>query len=141
MNRLLQPLTLAALFTSGCANPPGHAAAPPMNVLTPTQLIATIDGHKGQSVTVDGYFTYVVDTRALWENEGAYLDAKQQRKGEGVDYWTKCITVYPSDGAVRQFNGHRVRVTGKATIFEKDDIRSFWTCNQVALEEAVITPD
>jgi hypothetical protein len=110
----------------------GTAAA---STLTPMQLIATIDAHKGQTVTVAGYFTYVVDTRALWENESAHHDAKQLRKGS----WDKCITIYPATGTARQFNGHRVHVTGKAAIVGKDDIRSFWTCNPVSLEDAVIT--
>ena len=99
------------------------------------QLIATIDSHKGQTVTVAGYFTSMVDTRALWENESAHHDAEKLRKGS----WDKCITIYLTNGVARQFNGHHVHITGKATIIGRDDIRSFWTCNPVALEEAVIT--
>jgi len=29
-----------------------------------------------------------------------------------------------------------VRVTGNATVIERDDMRTLWTCNQVAVEEA-----
>jgi hypothetical protein len=99
------------------------------------QLIATIDAHRGQTVTVTGYFTYVTDTRALWENEAAHRDAEQLRKGS----WDKCITIYPSGATVKQFNRQHVRISGKATVIDNDDIRSLWTCNSVALEDAVIT--
>lgn len=135
---MLQPLMILALLTPGCANSPQHpVGAVNAGVLTPMQLIATIDAHKGQTVTVAGYFTYVVDTRALWENEDAHRDAQKLRKGS----WDKCITIYPSIriDRQRQFNGRRVRITGKAVVIEEDDIRSLWTCNPVALEDAVIT--
>jgi hypothetical protein len=100
------------------------------------QLIATIDAHTGKRVTVTGYLTSVVDTRALWENEGAHHDAEQLRKGS----WDKCITIYPTSRIARQFNGRRVLITGKVTTIAKDDMRSLWTCNPVALEDAVVTP-
>jgi hypothetical protein len=87
-------------------------------------------------VTVAGYFTYVTDTRALWENERAHRDAEHFRKGS----WDKCITIYLSSAKARQFSGHQVLITGKATVIAKHDIRSFWTCNPIALEDAVITP-
>ena len=99
------------------------------------QLISSIAAHKGRTVTVAGYFTYVVDTRALWENESAHRDAEQLRTGS----WEKCITIFPTNGQVRQLNGRQAHITGKATVIEKDDIRNLWTCNPVALEDAVIT--
>lgn len=99
------------------------------------QLIATTDDHKGRTVTVAGYFTDVTDTRALWENANAHRDAEQERKGS----WEKCITIYSSRVGVRHFNGRHVRITGKATVMGKDDMRSLWTCNPVALEDATIT--
>jgi len=136
MNKLLHPLIALALIASGCTTSPrdtvGAAAA---TAFSPMQLITSIDAYKGRTVTVAGYFTYVVDTRALWENENAHRDAEQLRKGS----WDKCITIYPTSGQVRQFDGRRVHITGKATVIEKDDIRSLWTCNAVALEDAVIT--
>jgi hypothetical protein len=126
----------ALIYAMALASPtPSQVAV----VLTPTELIDAIAREKGRSVTVEGYFTYLTDTRALWENEDAYLDAQDERKGDNVDYWAKCITIYPRSGAARALTGHRVRVTGKATIIEKNDVRSFWTCNQVAVEDAVIT--
>jgi hypothetical protein len=98
-------------------------------------LIASIDAHRGQQVTVTGYFTYVSDTQALWENEAARRDAEQAREGS----WEKCITIYASAAKARRFNGMHVRITGNATVIDKDDLRSFWTCNPVAIEDAVIT--
>ena len=136
MNRLAHALLVLALATSGCALSHQPVVAAPASYLTPMQLVATIDTHKGQTVTVVGYFISMVDTRALWENEDAHQDAQCLRKGS----WDKCITIYPSSGVARQFSGHRVRITGRATVIGNNDIRSFWTCNPVAIEEAVITP-
>ncbi len=87
-----------------------------------------------------GYFTWRTDTRALWETEDAYLDVRDGRNGAGFDYWAKCITLYPSSGAAGRLSDRLVRVTGTVTIIGDDDIRSFWTCNRVALENAVIRP-
>ncbi|MFL6851010.1 MAG: hypothetical protein ACJ8EH_09170 [Sphingomicrobium sp.] len=130
-------LLACAFVTSGCAALPHQTmVTSSASILTPMQLIATIGAHKGETVTVAGYFTSVVDTRALWETESAHRNAEQLRKGS----WDKCITIYPTSGLARQFNGHRVHITGNATIIGKDDFRSSWTCNPVALENAVITP-
>jgi hypothetical protein len=137
MNRLRLVFLAIPLVASGCATSREPAKIANSNDLTPMQLIATIDTHKGQTVTVVGYFVSVVDTRALWENEAAHQDAKRLRKGS----WDKCITIYLSSGVARQFSGHRVRITGKATTIGNDDIRSFWTCNPVALEDADIALD
>ncbi len=101
------------------------------------QLIATIDARQGQTVSVSGYFTYDTDTRALWESEAAHRGAEQLRKGS----WDKCITIYPSSAEARRLSGWHVQVTGKATVIGKDDMRSLWTCNEVALEDAVVTPE
>jgi len=117
------------------------AAANSDTQLTPTKLAETGKSRVGQTVTVSGYFSYVADTRALWESRSAYLDAKLQRRGSKADYWTKCITVYPELGNVRQFNGKRVRITGRIVVVGSDDIRSLWTCNSVALEKAIISPE
>jgi len=88
---------------------------------------------------VTGYFTWRTDTRVLWEGPDALLDAEQQRRGEGYNYWSKCVTVYPASANARRLSDRLVRVTGKVAIIESDDIRSLWTCNPVALEDAVIT--
>ena len=139
MNRLSKSHIVLALLATGCTTAPRHpVSSTGANVLTPMQLIASIDAHKGRTVTVTGYFTYVVDTRALWENEDAHRDAQRMRKGS----WDKCITIYLPSMRIdrqRQFNGHRVRITGKAVIIEEGDFRSLWTCNPVALEDAVMT--
>jgi hypothetical protein len=136
MTELFLRFIALALITSGCTTSSrdtiGAGAA---TALSPTQLITSIGAHKGRTVTVAGYFTYVVDTRALWENENAHRDAEKLRKGS----WDKCITIYPTRGDARQFNGRRVHITGKATVIEKGDIRSLWTCNPVALEDALIS--
>lgn len=92
----------------------------------------------GETVTLRGYFTWRTDTRALWESRDAQLDAQKQRKGEGFDYWAKCVTIYAA-GDARRFSDHLVRVTGKVAAIGKNDMRSMWTCNAVALEDAVIT--
>lgn len=117
------------------------AAANGDTQLTPTKLLATAKSRVGGTVTVSGYFSYVVDTRALWESRSAYLDAKLQRRGSKADYWAKCITIYPRLGNVRQYNGKRVRITGEIAVIKSDDIRSFWTCNSVALENATISQE
>lgn len=138
MKRLSLPFLALAFAVSGCTtSSPRSMRSPAANALTPMQLITTIDAHRGQTVIVSGYFTYVTDTRALWENEAAHRDAEQLRKGT----WDKCITIYPSSAKTQQFNGLHVQITGKATVIGKDDIRSLWTCNPVALEDAVITHD
>jgi hypothetical protein len=129
MNRLsLLPVALAVVMW-GCSNlAPRTIVSPVASVLTPMLLIETIDAHRGQTVTVSGYFTYVTDTQALWQNESAHREAEQLRKGS----WDKCITIYPSTSKARQFNGRHVQITGKATVIGKDDMRSLWTCNPVA---------
>lgn len=108
--------------------------------LTPVQLISQVEALQGQRVTVQGYFTYVVDTHALWESRTDHLSAREQRLGPNVDYWTKCITIYPDGMAAASFNGRSVMVTGNVVVIDKDDFRSLWTCNAVALENAVISP-
>jgi hypothetical protein len=122
--------------TSACANSPGDAVGVAQLALTPMGLIANIDAHKGQTVIVAGYFTSLPDARALWENESAYRDAEELREGS----WDKCITIYPASANAGHLIGQYVRFTGRATVIEKNDIRSFWTCNPVALEDAVIVP-
>lgn len=135
MARLPVPVLALAIAVSGCTTSPHSVGSVAAQALTPMQLIATIDAHRGRTVTVSGYFTYVTDTRALWEDEAAHRDAEHLRKGS----WDKCITIYPSSANARQFNGLHVQITGKATVIGKGDIRSLWTCNSVALEDAVIT--
>ena len=109
-----------------------------MGVLTPTGLIATAEARKGQTATLVGYFTWRTDTRALWENREAHLDALRERRGTDYDYWAKCVTIYPASDA-RRLSDRLVRVTGKVTVIAENDIRSGWTCNAVALEDAIIT--
>ena len=70
----------------------------------------------------------------------AELDAEQNRKGIGVDYWAKCITIYLPNSKAKAFHRRTVLVTGKVTVIEQDDLRSLWTCNPVALEMATIRP-
>ena len=137
MGRPLYPLIALALVSPACAASLDGVRPAAATILSPTQLIATIGSQRGRTVTVAGYFTYKVDTRALWENESAYRNARRLLKGS----WDKCITIYPASGGVRRFNGRRVHITGKATVIEKDDMRSFWTCNPVTLEDAVITAE
>ena len=105
-----------------------------------TQLISQSGMLQGQRVAVQGYFTSATDTRALWESETAASDANEQRLGPNVDYWAKCITIYP-DAASSRFNRRSVIVTGQVVVIEKDDARSLWTCNAVALEHAIIQVD
>ena len=135
MKRLSLPFLMLGLASPGCTTAPPQSGAAASNVLTPMELIASIDARRGQTVTVSGYFTYVTDTRALWQNEAAHREAEQLRKGS----WDKCITIYPSSTKAKRFNGMHVQITGKATVIDKDDMRSLWTCNQVALEDAAIT--
>jgi hypothetical protein len=131
----------AALWLSACEHSP-HAVQQTerIDALTPTTLVATAEARRGQTVTLVGYFTWRTDTRALWENRDAHLDAQQERKGQGFDYWAKCVTIYPA-GDVRRLSDRQVRVTGKVAVIGKNDMRSLWTCNAVALEGAVITPE
>jgi hypothetical protein len=135
----LLPLILS-LGLVACA-PSFHfrPAGPATLSVTPVQLISQAGALQGQRVTVRGYFTYVTDTRALWESEEAAFDAREQRLGPDVDYWAKCITVYPDGIESRPFDRHSVMVTGNVAIIDKSDIRSLWTCNAVALENAVVT--
>ncbi|HEX8374200.1 MAG TPA: hypothetical protein VF606_03365, partial [Geminicoccaceae bacterium] len=109
-----------------------------VDALTPTDLIATAEARRGQTVTLVGYFTWGTDTRALWQSRDAHLDAQHERKGQGFDYWAKCVTIYPA-GDMRRLSDRRVRVTGKVAVIGKDDMRSPWTCNAVALEDAVFS--
>lgn len=131
----------AALGLSACAHS-FHAVpeAEPSGALSPTGLIAMADARKGETVTLVGYFTWRTDTRALWENRDAHLDAERERKGRGFDYWAKCVTIYPARD-VQRLSDHRVRVTGKVEVIGENDMRSLWTCNAVAIEDAIITPE
>lgn len=103
--------------------------------LAPTELIATAEARNGQIVTVEGYFTWRTDTRALWESRDAYLDAEQERKGAGFNYWARCVTVYQSNASARRVTDRLVRITGRVVILPEDTL---WACNQVAIEDAVI---
>jgi hypothetical protein len=109
--------------------------------LTPTELIATAEARQGEIVTLTGYFGWRTDTLALWDSRGALVDAEQERRGAKFDYWSRCVTVYPASGSARRLSDRRVRVTGKVTIIHRDDIRSLWTCNRVALEEAMVSSE
>jgi hypothetical protein len=135
MDKLAYPLIALTFLTQGCTIGMANVQSATTSALTPMQLIATIEAHKGQAVTVVGYFTYATDTRALWENEAAHRDAEHLREGS----WDKCITIYPSDPHARRFTGRHVHITGKVALIDRKDIRSFWTCNPVAVENAIIT--
>lgn len=134
-------LLIVALAAAACAPSvkSGHRQLEDVS-LTPVQLISQVEALQGQRVTVQGYFTYVVDTRALWESKTDHLNAREQRLGPDADYWAKCITVYLDGMAAGSFNGRSVMVTGNVVVIDKDDFRSLWTCNAVALENAVISP-
>jgi hypothetical protein len=134
---LKMALVSAVVGLASCANPPMPGLDQTTTSITPVQLISQSRTLQGQRVVVRGYFTSATDTRALWESETAALDARQQRLGSNVDYWAKCITVYPEMASSR-FNRRLVVVTGTVAVIEKEDARSLWTCNAVALEDAVI---
>ena len=137
MNVVMKLLRLAVVGgLSACA----HTERAANDGLTPTGLIAIAEQHRGQTATVVGYFTWRTDTRALWESRDAHLDALRERKGADYDYWAKCLTIYPL-GDARRLTDRRVRVTGKVVIVADNEIRSLWTCNRVALQDAVITPE
>ena len=130
-----------ALCLFGCVlQPNARMNADAIGTLTPTDLIRTAETRIGRTATVVGYFTWRTDTRALWEDRDAHRDAEGERKGPDVDYWAKCVTIYPANDA-RLLSNRRVRVTGKVTIIGKDDIRSNWTCNAVALEDALVVTE
>lgn len=131
-------LSLGALAfaVAACAHPSSVGIGQSGEDLTPTQLIATAESRVGQTATVVGYFTWRTDTRALWQDRAAWLDAQTKRKGEDFDYWSKCITIYQKDGSARSFSDQRVRVTGKVLILSAD---TFWTCNRVTLGNAVLS--
>ena len=130
-----------ALWLSACAHlSKAGLEVEPINALTPTDLIETAEARRGQTATLVGYFTWRTDTRALWENRDAQLDAQRERKGRDFDYWAKCVTIYPASDA-RRLSDRRVRVTGKVVIIGENDIRSGWSCNAVALEDAIIRPE
>jgi hypothetical protein len=138
---LKHALAAATLALCACAQSPvveNRAQLTP--ALTVTELIATAETRVGQKVTLVGYFTFRTDTRALWLDHEAYLDVKQQRRGTDFAYWSKCVTIYPRLAGASRFSDRVVRITGKVAIINKDDMRSFWTCNPVALEDATITP-
>ena len=136
--------TLSAFSVCSCApiTAPIAAASPQHDVFTPTKLIEAAQTHSGEIVTVRGYFVSRTDTRALWESRDARLDAEQNRKGQNFDYWSKCITVYPRDGSrARKASNKTVLLRGRLAVISHDDMRSLWTCNSVALEDAVIVSD
>jgi hypothetical protein len=131
----------AAIWLSACVHPPQKGSSTEeTTAITPTGLIATAEAKRGQTATLVGYLTWRTDTRALWVDRSAYLDAQQERRGRDYDYWAKCVTVYPASDA-RQLSDRRVRITGRVAIVPEDDIRSGWTCNAVALEDATITAE
>lgn len=132
-------LVYAVIGLAACAHPSKPNLAQTTS-MTPVQLISQSGMLQGQRVAVQGYFTSATDTRALWESETAASDANEQRLGPNVDYWAKCITIYP-DAASSRFNRRSVIVTGQVVVIEKDDARSLWTCNAVALEHAFIQVD
>lgn len=108
--------------------------------LTPVTLIASAEARQGEIVTVRGYFTAGTDTQALWQDSGAWEDVGQRRHGplHSFDYWTKCLTVFPSTSHAWGLSDRNVRVTGTVVIIPEDDIRSLWACNRVALWNAVV---
>ncbi|HEX3423968.1 MAG TPA: hypothetical protein VHS33_11295 [Sphingomicrobium sp.] len=128
-----------ALMTGAIFHSSAVGAGRASTVLTPMQLIAAAQARSGQMITVVGYFTWRTDTRALWQDRDAYLDAEHERRGDKFDYWAKCVTIYQRDARAREFSDRLVRITGKVVIVRDDDERSLWTCNRVALEDAVIT--
>jgi hypothetical protein len=133
--------TTAALWMAGSAAAAGRdQRSSRREILTPTELIATAAARRGQTVTVTGFFTWRNDTRALWENHDARLDVEQERRGPAFDYWSRCVTIYPAQTGARRLSDRSVRITGRVVIIGDDDVRSLWTCNRVALEEAVIAP-
>ena len=123
-------LETIAVALAACVHSPPRTAA-----LTPAELIATAVARNGQTVTVEGYFTWRTDTRALWENREAYLDVEGERKGAGYDYWTRCLTIYQSSARARHLTDRLVRVTGRVAILPQNTL---WACNRVAIEDAVI---
>jgi hypothetical protein len=136
---------MLAAVLAGISSSCGHSIEPeraqgePSSV-SPAELISTAEIRKGQAATVRGYFNYVTDTGALWENRDAYLDAAEQRKGVAFDYWSKCISVYVPPGYYAGlFNGREVFVTGIVEIVEQKDRPGVWTCNRVELLNSTIT--
>ena len=127
--RALVPGAVAVALAACVHSPPRTAA------LTPTALIATAESRNGQTVTVAGYFTWRTDTRALWENRDAWLDAAQERKGASFDYWARCVTIYQASASPKRLSDRLVRVTGRVVILPENTL---WACNRVAISDAVI---
>ena len=129
-------LALVALALSACAAKPSVNAQTAVLTLTPVEAIARAPELKGQTVRMKGYFTARTDTRALWENKDAWLDADQQRLGSYAEhnYWDKCVTVYSKNPiGIREGD---VELEGRLIVVEKNDMRSLWTCNAVSIEDA-----
>jgi hypothetical protein len=134
-------LILVSLGASACAgqNGPGRPGVSGV-VLSPVPLISQASALDGQTVAVDGYFTFNTDTRALWESEAAHVDVVEQRRGSDFDYWSKCITIYSAGPDLRRYDRTRVRLTGRVTIVQPDEVRHLWVCNDVSLEVTAVTP-
>jgi hypothetical protein len=122
-------LIATALALFGCATGPRR---PPI-AITPVELSAQGRQIEGRTVMVSGYFRYDTDTRALWQSREAYRDVATWRHGRDFNYWSQCITVYSSGPDLSRFAGRYVRFTGRVEIVPEDDVRSLWTCNEVAL--------
>lgn len=98
--------------------------------LSPVELIARSAELDGRIVTVSGYFTGGVDTRALWQSKKAWFDVKYWRHGHDYDYWTQCITLYNAsdDINLQRLPDGPMRMTGK--VFTEQGL---WSCNAVSL--------
>jgi hypothetical protein len=129
-------LVLIALGLISCATQPGVDAQAASIALTPLEAIARAPELKGQTVRLKGYFTARTDTRALWQDRDAWLDADQQRLGSYAEhnYWDKCVTVYSQKPiGIREGN---VELEGRLVVVGRNDMRSLWTCNAVSIENA-----
>ena len=126
-------LAIIAFAIQACATgTPGPPTANP--ALSPVELISRAQELNGKIVTVEGYFTFRTDTRALWQSRSAWQDVEGRRRGERFDYWSKCITIYWADDLpIRNYNDHWARFTGQVMIIQDDDMRAFWTCNRTSV--------
>jgi hypothetical protein len=104
--------------------------------ISPVEAIARSTELQGKLVRIKGYYTARTDTRALWQDKDARLDVEQERLGplHKHNYWENCITVYPRKNL--GITDVPVELEGRLVIIKPDDIRSFWTCNAVSIEDA-----
>lgn len=138
-------ITIAAALLSlgavACAQPirpelPQATAA----VLSPVQLISRANEFNGPTVEVQGFYTSNTDNRALWESAAARLDAAERRRGPDFDYWSKCITIYSDRVNLFRYHNRNVRLTGRVTLVQPDELRHLWVCNAVSLEVTWAAP-